>query len=42
MAVDKKARAARLRFVILAGLARPEILADPGEELLAQAFAEVS
>jgi 3-dehydroquinate synthase len=42
MTVDKKARAARLRFVILAGLARPEILADPGEELLAQAYAEVS
>ena len=42
MAVDKKARAARLRFVVLDGLARPAILADPAEELLAQAFAEVS
>jgi 3-dehydroquinate synthase len=42
MAVDKKTRAARLRFVVLAGLARPEILADPAEELLEQAFAEVS
>jgi 3-dehydroquinate synthase len=42
MAVDKKARAARLRFVVLAGLARPEILADPAEGLLEQAFAEVS
>jgi 3-dehydroquinate synthase len=42
MTVDKKSRAARLRFVVLAGLARPEILADPAEELLEQAFAEVS
>jgi 3-dehydroquinate synthase len=42
MGVDKKVRAARLRFVVLAGLARPEILADPAEELLEQAFAEVS
>jgi 3-dehydroquinate synthase len=42
MAVDKKSRDARLRFVVLAGLARPEILADPPEELLEQAFAEVS
>jgi 3-dehydroquinate synthase len=42
MAVDKKARAARLRLVVLDGLARPGILADPDEELLAQAFAEVS
>jgi 3-dehydroquinate synthase len=42
MAVDKKARAARLRFVILAGLARPEILDSPAEELLEQAYAEVS
>ena len=42
MAVDKKARASRLRFVVLDGLARPAILADPAEDLLAQAFAEVS
>lgn len=42
MAVDKKARAARLRFVVLDGLARPAILADPAEDLLAQAFGEVS
>jgi 3-dehydroquinate synthase len=42
MAVDKKTRAARLRLVVLDGLARPGILADPGEELLEQAFAEVS
>ncbi len=42
MAVDKKARAGKLRFVVLDGLARPSILADPPEELLEHAFAEVS
>ena len=42
MAVDKKAREARLRFVVLDGLAQPGILADPAEDLLAAAFAEVS
>jgi 3-dehydroquinate synthase len=42
MAVDKKTRAAELRFVVLDGLARPGILAGPPEELLEQAFAEVS
>jgi len=42
MAVDKKTRAKRLRLVVLDGLARPAILADPPEELLEQAFAEVS
>jgi 3-dehydroquinate synthase len=42
MAVDKKTRAARLRLVVLDGLARPGILQDPDEGLLAQAFAEVS
>jgi len=42
MSVDKKARAARLRFVVLDGLARPGILADPPEELLEQAYAEVT
>ena len=42
MAVDKKARAAKLRFVVLDGLARPGILADPPEELLERAYAEVS
>ncbi len=41
MAVDKKARGARLRLVVLDGLARPGILDDPPEELLAQAYAEV-
>jgi 3-dehydroquinate synthase len=42
MAVDKKARAAKLRFVVLDGLAKPGILADPPEELLERAYAEVS
>ena len=42
MAVDKKARAAKLRFVVLDGLAKPGILADPPDELLARAYAEVS
>jgi 3-dehydroquinate synthase len=42
MAVDKKARAGRLRLVVLDGLARPAILADPAEDLLELAFAEVS
>jgi len=42
MAVDKKARGAALRFVVLEGPARPVILADPPEELLEQAYAEVT
>lgn len=42
MSVDKKARGARLRFVVLDRLARPSILDSPAEELLAQAYAEVA
>jgi 3-dehydroquinate synthase len=42
MAVDKKTRGARLRLVVLDGIARPGILDDPPEELLEQAYAEVS
>lgn len=42
MAVDKKNRGRRLRLVVLDGLAKPSILADPAEELLEQAFAEVT
>jgi 3-dehydroquinate synthase len=42
MAVDKKTRAAKLRFIVLDGLARPGVLADPPEELLERAYAEVS
>jgi 3-dehydroquinate synthase len=41
MGVDKKVRGARLRFVVLDGLARPGILADPAEDLLEQAYQEV-
>jgi 3-dehydroquinate synthase len=42
MAVDKKTRAAKLRLVVLDGLAKPGIMADPPEELLEVAYAEVS
>jgi 3-dehydroquinate synthase len=42
MSVDKKARGARLRLVVLDGLARPGILDDPPEQLLQQAYQEVS
>ncbi|HEX5540149.1 MAG TPA: 3-dehydroquinate synthase [Micromonospora sp.] len=42
MRVDKKARGARLRFVVLDGLARPAILDDPEETLLRAAYQEVA
>jgi 3-dehydroquinate synthase len=42
MSVDKKARGARLRLVVLDGLARPGILDHPSEELLRQAYQEIS
>ena len=42
MRVDKKTRAATLRFVVLDGLAKPAILTGPDEELLRAAFAEVA
>jgi 3-dehydroquinate synthase len=42
MRVDKKARGAVLRFVVLDGLARPGILADPGPQLLAEAWSAVA
>jgi 3-dehydroquinate synthase len=42
MAVDKKARAAKLRFVVLDGLAKPDILTDPPEDMLELAYTEVS
>lgn len=42
MRLDKKARGARLRFVVLDGLARPGTLDDPAPELLAAAYAAVS
>ena len=40
--MDKKTRGGQLRFVVLDGLAQPGILADPPEDLLEQAYAEVS
>ena len=42
MRVDKKARGSQLRFVVLDGLAKPSILADPSEDLLREAFEAVS
>jgi len=41
MRVDKKARGAILRFVVLDGLARPAILADPPDDLLRAAYRDV-
>jgi 3-dehydroquinate synthase len=41
MRVDKKARGATLRFVVLDGLARPGVLTGPDEELLRSAYREV-
>lgn len=41
MRVDKKARGAQLRFVVLDGLARPAILADPDESVLRAAYDHV-
>jgi 3-dehydroquinate synthase len=38
MSVDKKARGARLRLVVLDGLARPAILDGPSEGLLKDAY----
>jgi 3-dehydroquinate synthase len=42
MAVDKKSRGARMRFVVLEGPARPAILDDPPEGLMARAYEEVA
>ena len=42
MRIDKKARGSVLRFVVLDGLGRPGILADPAPELLAAAWNEVA
>jgi 3-dehydroquinate synthase len=41
MAVDKKSRGNRLRFVVLDGLASPKMLEDPDPSLLEAAFAAV-
>jgi 3-dehydroquinate synthase len=42
MRVDKKARGATLRFVVLDGLARTGILEGPSDELLAAAYRKVA
>jgi 3-dehydroquinate synthase len=42
MRVDKKARGSRLRFVVLDGIGRPGVLADPADELLRGAYAAVA
>jgi 3-dehydroquinate synthase len=42
MAVDKKSRGTRMRFVVLDGPARPAILDDPPEDLMARAYEEVA
>lgn len=41
MAGDKKARAGRLRFVVLDGLAKPGRLEDPPADLLTRAYAKL-
>jgi 3-dehydroquinate synthase len=40
--VDKKARGATLRFVVLDALARPAVLADPADPLLREAYEVLS
>ncbi|HEY8480102.1 MAG TPA: 3-dehydroquinate synthase [Spirillospora sp.] len=42
MAIDKKARGATLRFVVLDGIAEPGRLEDPDEELLVAAYWEIT
>ena len=42
MSIDKKARGASLRFVVLDGLGNPRILTDPDPAWLDAAWAEVS
>jgi 3-dehydroquinate synthase len=42
MRLDKKARGARLRFVVLDGIANPIRIEDPDEDLLKRAYDEVS
>jgi 3-dehydroquinate synthase len=42
MRVDKKSRADMLRFIVLAGLAKPVVLAGPDMQLLVSAFGEIS
>jgi len=42
MRVDKKSRGARMRFVVLDGLALPSIMDGPSDEQLAQAYQQVA
>jgi 3-dehydroquinate synthase len=42
MSVDKKARGATLRFVVLDGLGRPVVVANPDHAVLADAYTEVA
>jgi 3-dehydroquinate synthase len=42
MRVDKKTRGAVLRFIVLDGLGKPGVLADPPEEQLREAYAAVA
>lgn len=42
MRVDKKSRADMLRFIVLAGLAKPVVLPGPDMQLLVSAFGEIS
>ncbi len=42
MRVDKKSRGARLRFIVLNGLARPALLDDPDPGLLVAAYSAVA
>ena len=41
MAVDKKARGALLRFVVLDGIGNPVIWDGPGTDILASAYASI-
>jgi 3-dehydroquinate synthase len=42
MRVDKKARGAKLRFVVLDGLGKTSIVEDPGDDLLASVYQKVA
>jgi 3-dehydroquinate synthase len=42
MRIDKKARGARLRFVVLEGVGRPIVVDDPDPDALAAAYTEVA
>jgi shikimate kinase/3-dehydroquinate synthase len=42
MRVDKKARGARLRFIVLDGLAQPSTLDGPDDDLLRRAYEEIA